>query len=136
MMKYLEDCDDAFTNIDYVLKDEPEYAYSKDGTCYTNATKRSTFVTYFSVQHLTADLVDTVAENNTTWDEMVSSLRKRIARRMDNERVTNRRKAHTIQADLQAYDASALQSMAAVPSASTSSTSINNPAISSALNTL
>ena len=78
-MKYLEDCDNAFTNIDYVLKDEPEYANSKDGTYYTNVTKRSTFVTYFSVQNLTADLVDTVAENTTTWDEMVSSLRKRIA---------------------------------------------------------
>ena len=54
---------------------------------------------------------------------MVFSLHKRIARRMDNETVANRRKAHTIQADLQAYDASALQSMA-------------NPNISSAVNTL
>ena len=112
MMKYLEDCDDAFLNIDYMLKDQPEYRNCTDGTMYSNATKRSTFITYFTVPDLTADLIDNVADNTTTWDEMATSLRKRIARRMDNARLANKRRAHTLSSDLSAYDSSSLQSVA------------------------
>ena len=100
MLQYLEDVEDAFLNIDYVLKDEPEYVDAKEGTLYSDSAKRTTFVTYFSVPGLTADLIDTVEQNTRTWDEMTSSLRKRLARRTTNAQITARRRAHLVSQDL------------------------------------
>jgi len=94
MIQFLEDYEDAFLNIDYVLRNQPDYAGNNGITLYTDDGKRRQFVQNFSVPDFTADLIDTVEQTTNTWDAMVSSLRQRIARRTINDRETAKRKAH------------------------------------------
>ena len=80
-LQFLEDYENAFMNIDYVLKHQWLSGTYSDGSLYTNNGKQHLFVQNFTVPDLTAELIDTIENTTDTWDAMVDSLHQCLAKR-------------------------------------------------------
>ena len=79
MLQFLEDHENAFMNIEYVLRSNPMTGATT--TLCTDEGKRRLFVTNFTHPDHTAEMIDSVEATTTTWDAMVNALRRRIAKR-------------------------------------------------------
>ena len=66
---FLEDYENAFINIDAV---SPTELYTDEGKCHN-------FITNFSLINHTADMADDSVAQTTTWDELASYLRRKLA---------------------------------------------------------
>ena len=80
-LDYLDKWEDAIIRYENIA---PEEATSSDA-------KRTTFGAQFTVINDTDFLIEQVRDTTNTWDEMASSLRKKLARRTDlNTRTASR----------------------------------------------
>ena len=59
--------------------------------------KRETFITNFSLENYTSELITTIEGRTKTWSEMVSELGTHLARRTTNAAITTKRKAHQME---------------------------------------
>ena len=94
MIKFLEDYESAFLNIEYVLRHK---RLSGDHDCpdlYTDEGKQRLFVQNFSVPDLTADLIDSVESTTESWDAMIDSLRRRLANHSAHSKTVAKRNPH------------------------------------------
>ena len=82
MLKFLEDYEAEFMNIDYVTSHNPLLdgnGAPTTGYC-TDAGKRDQFMQNFTLSEVNEELIETVESTTETWPEMVDALRQRIAK--------------------------------------------------------
>ena len=92
--QFLEEHEEAYTGSDYVLEHTNELDCTQ---FYTDLGKRETFITNFSLENYTAELITTIEGRTKTWSEMVSELRTHLARRTTTAITTARRKANQME---------------------------------------
>ena len=96
MQQFLEDYENAFMNIEYVMNKQMK-SQSNYNALYTDDGKRSLFIQNFTVPDLTDILIESVESVTDTWYAMVDELRRSIARRMANSVHYSQSNAYNLQ---------------------------------------
>src|SRR5210317_909669 len=96
MIQFVEDFETAFTNIDAVYEGNPEMAQRNVGL-YTDQDKRDLFISKFSADPGTMDMIEAMESTTTTWPDMVDALRQRIARHIGTQQQVATKRAHLVQ---------------------------------------
>src|SRR5210317_1824767 len=98
MIQFVEDFETAFTNIDAVYEGNPEMAQRNVGL-YTDQDKRDLFISKFSANPGTMDMIEAVESTTTTWPNVVDTLRQRIAQHIGIQQQVATKCANMIQED-------------------------------------
>ena len=97
-LQFVEDCESAHMNIECVLRTNPHSGRILDGAALcTDKGKRNTFVHNFALPGITSELIESVEMATDTWEEMVSELCHRLARRSIHDKNFATSNAHMIQ---------------------------------------
>ena len=94
MLQFLEDYENAFMNIEYVMQRQQGYLEGDAVALHTDNGKRRLFIQNFHVPDLTDNLIENVEHNTDTWDAMVDDLRRRLAKRNHHALEDARGRAH------------------------------------------
>ena len=81
MIQFLEDYEDAFMNMEYVMWRKSHHDSNTSKSLYTDDGKRRLFIQNFTVPDLTAELIESVENNTQTWEALVDQLFCRLSRR-------------------------------------------------------
>ena len=96
MLQFLEDYENAFMNIEYVMQRQQMSGKHSGGALHTDDGKRRLFVQNFTVPDLTDNLIENVESTTDTWDAMVDELRRRLAKRNAHSVDVAKRRAHNM----------------------------------------
>ena len=93
----MEDCESAHMNIEHVLRTNPHSGRTLDGAALcTDKGKRNTFVHDFALPGIASELIESIETATDTWEEMVSELHQRLARRSVHDKNFASSNAHLV----------------------------------------
>ena len=98
-LEFLEDYETAFVNIEAV---SPMPLYSDEG-------KRQTFLANFSLINHTAEIIDILSSQTSTWEELTSSLHSKLACRYAQSAHEGKRYAHMATSSTDMHDEAVVQ---------------------------
>ena len=94
MLKFLEDYESAFMNIEYVIQYQYPHSNKEGGALHTDHGKQCLFIQNFMFPDLTDHLIENVEVSTNTWPAMVDELRCRLAKRQHHAVYIAKRKTH------------------------------------------